>query len=58
MEKAGSEAEPDSPFYLHWKLPHEDVPEAKKDEMLSDDNIRDIIRSRDGLSASGNDGIN
>jgi hypothetical protein len=26
--------------------------------MLSEDNIRDVIRSRDDLSACGNDGIN
>jgi hypothetical protein len=56
-ERAFYEAEPDSPFYLHRKLPDENVLEAMKDYMLSEDNIRDVIMSRDKLSASGNDGI-
>jgi hypothetical protein len=38
-------------------LPDEDIPEAMKDCMPSEDNIRDVIRSRDELSACGNDRI-
>jgi hypothetical protein len=56
-KRAFYEAEPDSPFYLHRKLSDEDIPEIMKDYMISEDNIRDIIRSRDELSASDNDGI-
>jgi hypothetical protein len=51
------EAEPDSLFYLHRNLPGEDVAEAMNDYMLSEDKIRHVIRSRDELSACGNDGI-
>jgi hypothetical protein len=57
-KRAFYEAEPDSPFYLYRKSPHENVPEAMKDYMRSEDNIRDVTRSRDELSASGNNGIN
>jgi hypothetical protein len=39
-------------------LPHEDVPEAMKDYMPSEGNIRDITQSRDELSAYGNGAIN
>jgi hypothetical protein len=38
-ERAFSEAEPNSPFYLRRKSPHEDTPEATKDYMLSEHNI-------------------
>jgi hypothetical protein len=57
-KQAFYEADENSPFYLRRKLPEEDVPEAIMDYMLSEDNIRDVIRSRDDLSACGNDGIN
>jgi hypothetical protein len=39
-------------------LPDEDAPEAMKDYMPSEDNIQDVIRSRDELTTSGNDRIN
>jgi hypothetical protein len=38
-------------------LPDEDVSEALKDYFLSEDSIRDVIRSRDELSASDKEGI-
>jgi hypothetical protein len=56
-ERVFYEAEPDSPFYLHRKFPDEKVSEAMKDFLLSENNIRDVIRSRDELSASDNDRI-
>jgi hypothetical protein len=56
-EKAFFEAEPNSLFYLHRKLPDADAREAMKDYMLSQENIRDVIRLPDELSACGNDGI-
>jgi hypothetical protein len=56
-ERAFYEAERDSPFYLHRKLPDEDGPEAMIDYVLPEANIRDVIRSRDKLSATGSDGM-
>jgi hypothetical protein len=56
-KKAFAQAEPDSPFYLHCKLPDEDIPEAMKNYMLSEDNIRDVIRSRDEVDPAGSDRI-
>jgi hypothetical protein len=38
MERAFFQAEPDSPFYLHRKLPDEDVPETMKDYLRSEAN--------------------
>jgi hypothetical protein len=57
-KQAFFEAGQDSPFYLHKKLPDENVREDMMEHMLSDDNIRAVIRSRDDLSVCGNDGIN
>jgi hypothetical protein len=57
MQKAFIEAETNSSFYLHRKLPDENVSEALNDYMLSEHNMRDVIRSRDELNAYGNDGI-
>jgi hypothetical protein len=42
---------------LTQKLPDDDAPQAIIDYMLSDDNIRDVIRLRDGFSVCGNDRI-
>jgi hypothetical protein len=56
-KQAFFEAEQDSPFHLHKKLPNEDVREDMIEYMLSDDKIRAVIRSRGDLSACGNDGI-
>jgi hypothetical protein len=56
-EQAFYEAEPDSQFHLNRKLPDEDIPEDVMKYMLSGDNIRVVLRSRDDLSACGNDGI-
>jgi hypothetical protein len=50
-------AEQDSPFHLNKKLPDKDVPEDMMEYILSEDNIRAVIRSRDDLNACGNDGI-
>jgi hypothetical protein len=51
------EAEENTDFFLHRKLPDDKIPEEMMEYMLSDDNIRDVIRSRDDLGARGNDGI-
>jgi hypothetical protein len=51
------EAEENFEFFLYRKLPDDNVPEEMRDYLFSDDNIRDVIRSRDDLSACGNDGI-
>jgi hypothetical protein len=56
-ERIFYQTELDSPFSLHCKLPDKNVIKAMKDSTRAEDNIRDIIRSRDELSASGNDGI-
>jgi hypothetical protein len=56
-ERIFYQAELDSPFSLHYKLLDENVIEAMKDSTLAENNIRDVIRSRDELSASGNDGV-
>jgi hypothetical protein len=57
MERAFFEAESDSLSYLHRQLPDENVPEATKDYILSEEKIRDAIRSEDELSACSNHGI-
>jgi hypothetical protein len=51
------EADEQSQFHIFKKLPDDNVPEEMMEYMLSDDNIRAVIRSRDDLSACGNDGI-
>jgi hypothetical protein len=51
------EADENTKFFLHRKLPDDDIPKKMMEYMLSDDNIRDVIRSCDDLSARGNDGI-
>jgi hypothetical protein len=56
-QQAFFEAKENSEFFFHRKLPDDDVPEEIMNYMLSDDNVRDVIRSRDDLSARGNDGI-
>jgi hypothetical protein len=56
-ERVFFEAEPNSSFCLRCELLGENVPEAMNYDILSKDTFRDFIRSRDELSASGNDGI-
>jgi hypothetical protein len=51
VAKALFEATENFKFLLRRKLPDDNVPEEMRDDMLSDDNIRDFIRSRDDLSA-------
>jgi hypothetical protein len=56
-QQAFFEARENSKFSLIQKLPEDNAPRAIMNYMLSDDNIRDIIRLRDNLSAYVNDGI-
>jgi hypothetical protein len=51
------EADEESQFHVFRKLPNDNIPEEMMEYMLSDDNILAVIRSRDDLSACGNDGI-
>jgi hypothetical protein len=51
------EAEQGSPFHPDKKLTDEDAPEEMMECMLSLDSIQAAIRSRDDLSACGNDRI-
>jgi hypothetical protein len=55
-QKTICEAEDSSEFFLSRKLADDTLLKEMTDVTLSDENIRDFIRSRDELSACGNDG--
>jgi hypothetical protein len=51
------EAEKDTPFFLEPRITEARMPLEMMTYMLKEENIRAVIRSRQDLSASGNDGI-
>jgi hypothetical protein len=57
-DKVFFEAEVGTLFDLEEKLPNQDVPEEMTNFMLSRDDIKAVLRSRDDISACGNDDIN